>query len=196
LILISGTWAHLNGLLHKPLQSGRASVCVNPPIDARQRLGKNVTAATNKHAAIEEFLDPSFFFLYSPCRMKESRWLVLPRNFCYFPTAENQNIIFNAMRMSCYIALRYMAQQMWQTRRYTSIMQFSWRCGLLHSEHFACAVSRSKPLYVHWYLLCHSSDTPESPSASCQWSWKFVWSVENHSSLRALGYGSCNFLPN
>jgi hypothetical protein len=32
------------------------SVCVSL-IVARQRLGKNVTAATNTHATIEEFLD-------------------------------------------------------------------------------------------------------------------------------------------
>jgi hypothetical protein len=31
-----------------------------PPIVARQRLGKNVTAATNTHAKIEELLDASF----------------------------------------------------------------------------------------------------------------------------------------
>jgi hypothetical protein len=31
-----------------------------PPIVARQRLGKNVTAATNTHAKIEELLEASF----------------------------------------------------------------------------------------------------------------------------------------
>jgi hypothetical protein len=31
-----------------------------PPIVARQRLGKNSTAATNTHATIEELLDASF----------------------------------------------------------------------------------------------------------------------------------------
>jgi hypothetical protein len=30
---------------------------------ARQRLGKNVTAATNAQATIEELLDKSFFYL-------------------------------------------------------------------------------------------------------------------------------------
>jgi hypothetical protein len=35
------------------------SVCVSPTV-ARQRLGKNVTAATNTHATIEELLDASF----------------------------------------------------------------------------------------------------------------------------------------
>jgi hypothetical protein len=33
---------------------------VYPPIVARQRLGKNVTAATNTHETIEELLDVSF----------------------------------------------------------------------------------------------------------------------------------------
>jgi hypothetical protein len=38
------------------------SVCLHvyPPIVARQGLGKNVTAATNTHATIEELLDASF----------------------------------------------------------------------------------------------------------------------------------------
>jgi hypothetical protein len=38
------------------------SVClyVNPPIVARQRLAKNVTAATNTHATIGNLLDASF----------------------------------------------------------------------------------------------------------------------------------------
>jgi hypothetical protein len=54
-----GTCAHLNGVLHK---SSHQSVClyVYPPIVARQRLGKNVTAAINTHATIEELLDTSF----------------------------------------------------------------------------------------------------------------------------------------
>jgi hypothetical protein len=34
-------------------------VCV-PPIVARQRLGRNVTAVTNTHATIDELLDASF----------------------------------------------------------------------------------------------------------------------------------------
>jgi hypothetical protein len=34
---------------------------VYPRIDARQRLGKNVTTATNTHATIEELLDVSFY---------------------------------------------------------------------------------------------------------------------------------------
>jgi hypothetical protein len=35
-------------------------VCVYPPIVARQLLGRNVTAVTNTHAAMEELLDASF----------------------------------------------------------------------------------------------------------------------------------------
>jgi hypothetical protein len=38
------------------------------PIVARQRLGKNVTAVTNTHAAIEEYLDTAF--LCGPCLIK------------------------------------------------------------------------------------------------------------------------------
>jgi hypothetical protein len=50
-----GTWARLNGVLHKSLRS--VCVCI-PLIVARQRLGKNVTAATNTHATTE-LLDAS-----------------------------------------------------------------------------------------------------------------------------------------
>jgi hypothetical protein len=41
------------------------SVCpyMYSPLVARQRLGKNVTAATNTQAAIEELLDASFYML-------------------------------------------------------------------------------------------------------------------------------------
>jgi hypothetical protein len=41
---------------------------VYPPIVARQRLGKNVTAAKNTQATIEELLDASF--LCCPFRVK------------------------------------------------------------------------------------------------------------------------------
>jgi hypothetical protein len=41
------------------LLSVQVCVCV-PPIVARQRLGRNVTAVTNTHATIEELLDESF----------------------------------------------------------------------------------------------------------------------------------------
>jgi hypothetical protein len=53
-----GTWAHLNGVLNKSLPSIWVSVCVSCTV-ARQRLGKNVTVATNTHATIE-LLDASF----------------------------------------------------------------------------------------------------------------------------------------
>jgi hypothetical protein len=54
-----GTWAHLSGVLHK---SSLRSVCLYPPppIVPRQRLGTNVTAATNAHAKIGELLGASF----------------------------------------------------------------------------------------------------------------------------------------
>jgi pyruvate-formate lyase len=53
----------LNGVLHTSLPSVCVSVClyVYPPIVARQRLCKNVTAATITHATIKELLDASFF---------------------------------------------------------------------------------------------------------------------------------------
>jgi hypothetical protein len=44
------------------INSSHQSVClyVYLPIVARQRLGKNVIAATNTHSTIEELLDASF----------------------------------------------------------------------------------------------------------------------------------------
>jgi hypothetical protein len=54
-----GAWAHLNGVLNKSLLS--VCVCLYIPHNvARQRLSKNVTAATNTHATIEELLDAFF----------------------------------------------------------------------------------------------------------------------------------------
>jgi hypothetical protein len=46
------------------------SVCVYPPIVARQRLGRNVTAVTNTHATIEELLDASFSMWPVSCQGK------------------------------------------------------------------------------------------------------------------------------
>jgi hypothetical protein len=40
-----------------PLSIARQRLGKNPPIVARQRLGRNVTAVTNTHEKIEEFLD-------------------------------------------------------------------------------------------------------------------------------------------
>jgi hypothetical protein len=45
-------------------------VYVYPSILARQRLGKNITAATNTHATTEELLDTSFSMRSMSCRMK------------------------------------------------------------------------------------------------------------------------------
>jgi hypothetical protein len=52
-----GTRAHLSGILHKSYQS--VCLCVYL-IVAKQRLGKNVTAATNTHATKEELFVTSF----------------------------------------------------------------------------------------------------------------------------------------
>jgi hypothetical protein len=43
-----------------PLIADRRRLGKNPPIVARKRLGRNVTAVTNTHATIEELLDASF----------------------------------------------------------------------------------------------------------------------------------------
>jgi hypothetical protein len=48
-------------LSSRRLSSLCANVSVYPPIIARQRLGKNVTVATNTHTKIEELLDVSLY---------------------------------------------------------------------------------------------------------------------------------------
>jgi hypothetical protein len=52
----------------------------NPPIVTKQRLGRNVTAVTNTHATIKNCW--TWRFQCGPCRIKESRRLVLPRTSC------------------------------------------------------------------------------------------------------------------
>jgi hypothetical protein len=63
-----------------PLIVARQRLGKNPFIVARQRLGSNVIAVRNTQATIEEFLDASFSMW--PCRIKESRRLVLSRTSC------------------------------------------------------------------------------------------------------------------
>jgi hypothetical protein len=52
----------------------------NPSIISRQQLGRDVTAVTNMHATKKNCLTRRF--QYGPCRIKESRRLVLPRISC------------------------------------------------------------------------------------------------------------------
>jgi hypothetical protein len=81
-----------------------------------------------------------------------------------------------------------MAQKMWQTRTYK--VQFSWATFYYLGRALLTRLAgRSLSSCIDIYCS-HWSDTSESPSASCQWSWKFVWSAENQSSLRTVGYGS------
>jgi hypothetical protein len=60
-------------------------VYVYPFIVARQRLGKNVTAATNAQVTIEELLDASFY-MRLVMYQRENRQLVLPRTSCLYLT--------------------------------------------------------------------------------------------------------------
>jgi hypothetical protein len=53
-----GTCAHFKGVFHKFLPSVCVYICI--PLTARQRLGKNVTAAMNTYATIQDLLDASF----------------------------------------------------------------------------------------------------------------------------------------
>jgi hypothetical protein len=59
-----------------------------PPIVARQRLGRNVTAVTNTHAAIEELLKESF-----------SMW---PVSYQGKVISSSQNFLFYFPLHSCY----------------------------------------------------------------------------------------------
>jgi hypothetical protein len=54
-------------------------VYVYPPIAARQRLSKNVTAATITHATTEQLLDASFSML--PCHIKVYQAISSSQNF-------------------------------------------------------------------------------------------------------------------
>jgi hypothetical protein len=51
------------------INASHKSVCLYVYI-ARQRLGKNITAATNTRVTIEELLDASFSVLSVPCQKK------------------------------------------------------------------------------------------------------------------------------
>jgi hypothetical protein len=69
------------------------SVCVClciPPIVARQRLGKKVSALTNIHATIKELSERVVFYAVRVVS-KESRELVLPRTYCFTSETLVQN---------------------------------------------------------------------------------------------------------
>jgi hypothetical protein len=63
-----------------PLIVARKRLGKIPPIVARQRLGINVTAITNTHATTNNCWTARF--QWGPCRIKESRLLVLLRTSC------------------------------------------------------------------------------------------------------------------
>jgi hypothetical protein len=66
---------------------------VYPPIVARQRIGTNVTTATNTHETIEELFDGSFS-VWSVPYQGEVDDLVLPRISCLMmPVASDDRII-------------------------------------------------------------------------------------------------------
>jgi hypothetical protein len=60
----NGTWAHLNGALHKSFPSVYVCLYEYPHVVVRQRLSKNVTAATNTQAKSQELLDASYSLRY------------------------------------------------------------------------------------------------------------------------------------
>jgi hypothetical protein len=75
------------------LRRSRCCLCVclyvYSRIVASQRLCRNVTVVTNTHATIEELLDASFSC--GPCRIKESRRLVVPRTSCFLSSFRSGN---------------------------------------------------------------------------------------------------------
>jgi hypothetical protein len=63
-----------------PVIVARHRLGKNSLIVATQRLVRNITTVTNKHATKRNCWTRRF--LCGPCRMKESRRLVLPRTSC------------------------------------------------------------------------------------------------------------------
>jgi hypothetical protein len=74
-----GTWAHLNGILHKSLPLVCVSLCVSP-IVARQRLGKSVSG--NEYARNNRRIVGRVVFCAVRVVWNESRWLFFPRTSC------------------------------------------------------------------------------------------------------------------
>jgi hypothetical protein len=64
------------------------------PIVARQRLGKNVTAATNTHAKTKELFDPSL--VCDPCRIKGKLSDSSSQNFSF-----KLSVIFSYLMNKC-----------------------------------------------------------------------------------------------
>jgi hypothetical protein len=79
-MMSSGTWAHLDCVLHKSLP---ISLCVYVCIPLR--LSKNVTAATNIHATVEELLDASFSVRSMSYQGKFSNLLITRSSWKNFP---------------------------------------------------------------------------------------------------------------
>jgi hypothetical protein len=83
---------------------------VYTPIVARQRLGRSVTAATNTHATIDEFLDASFF-MRSMSYRRISKRLVLPRSsFIYWWCILIWRIPFLKYNSSFFITIKRICQ--------------------------------------------------------------------------------------
>jgi hypothetical protein len=66
-------------------------VSVSPPIVARQRLGRDVTAVTNTHAAIEELLDASFSMW--PVSYQGKQAISSSQNFLFFTFTLSVSVI-------------------------------------------------------------------------------------------------------
>jgi hypothetical protein len=79
----------------------------NPPTVAMQRLGKNVTAATNAKTTIEELLDVSFSMRSVSYQGK--RRLVLPRTCLYFKNYKETKTIRSLNMHVCqrYVTLHH-----------------------------------------------------------------------------------------
>jgi hypothetical protein len=94
------------------------SLClyVYPTIVARQRLGKNITAATNTHTIIGELLDASFS-MQSVLYQRKSRWSVLPRTYCFYV----RHTIMQCER----VALPWLLQNIWSLHTVVTILMSS-----------------------------------------------------------------------
>jgi hypothetical protein len=86
-ILYHGTWAHLNGVLHKTLPS----VCVPVCVPLLSLLGNSSVKTLPRQRIHTQQWKNCWMrrFLCLPCSNKESRQLVLPRTSCNLFLKEN-----------------------------------------------------------------------------------------------------------
>jgi hypothetical protein len=101
-----GTWAHLNSTINTFHPSVCVYVYVYDPVAASHRLGKNVIAATNTHATIEELMDALLSMQSVSCEWKVGDYLIANHLIIYFHIWQSLppgwNIIGLLCRFGCF----------------------------------------------------------------------------------------------